>query len=197
MTRKIRSGFLSITCLLANISAMAVEQPTLSETVQPFIRVQSPTLVLTHVRVIDGTGKPAVADQNVTLDHGKIVRIEPATPVTASPETSVLDLTGYSVMPGIVGLYNDLYYQTLPNVQPGFGDQREIELLVEAGFTPVEAIRIATLNGATYAGRQGTIGSIEVGKNADIQNTEIVFKDGVGYDSAKLLRSVAGRYGQY
>jgi imidazolonepropionase-like amidohydrolase len=96
-------------------------------------------------------------------------------------------------------------------VLPGFGDQRELELLVEAGFTPVEAIRIATLNGAIYEGRQESIGSIEVGKNADlivikgdpsqqiadIENVEIVFKDGIGYDSAKLLRSVAGRYGQY
>jgi imidazolonepropionase-like amidohydrolase len=96
-------------------------------------------------------------------------------------------------------------------VLPGFGDQREIELLVEAGFSPVEAIRIATLNGAIYEGKQDSIGSIEAGKNADlavikgdpskqiadIENTEIVFKDGVGYDSAKLLRSVAGRYGQY
>jgi imidazolonepropionase-like amidohydrolase len=96
-------------------------------------------------------------------------------------------------------------------VLPGFGDQREIELLVEAGFTPLEAIRIATLNGAIFEGRQASIGSIEVGKNADlmvvkgdpsqritdIENTEIVFKDGVGFDSAKLLQSVAGRYGQY
>ena len=96
-------------------------------------------------------------------------------------------------------------------VLPGFGDQREIELLVEAGFTPVEAIRIATLNGAIYEGKQVSIGSIEVGKNADlivikgdpsrqiadIESVEIVFKDGIGYDSAKLLRSVAGRYGQY
>ena len=96
-------------------------------------------------------------------------------------------------------------------VLPGFGDQREIELLVEAGFTPVEAIRIGTLNGAIFEGKQASIGSIELGKNADlvivkgdpsqriadIENTEIVFKDGVGYDSEKLLRSVAGRYGQY
>lgn len=96
-------------------------------------------------------------------------------------------------------------------VLPGFGDQREIELLVEAGFTPVEAIRIATLNGAIFEGKQGSIGSVEAGKNADlvvvkgdpsqriadIENTEIVFKDGIGYDSEKLLRSVAGRYGQY
>jgi imidazolonepropionase-like amidohydrolase len=96
-------------------------------------------------------------------------------------------------------------------VVPGFGDQREIELLVEAGFSPVEAIRIATLNGATYLGQQDRIGSIAVGKNADlvvvkgnpsnqiadIENVEIVFKDGVGFDSAKLLASVKEHYGQY
>jgi imidazolonepropionase-like amidohydrolase len=94
---------------------------------------------------------------------------------------------------------------------PGFGDQREIELLVEAGFTPVEAIKIATLNGATYLGRQNEIGSIAAGKNADlvvikgnpankieeVEKVEIVFKDGVGYDSQKLFASVRGRYGQY
>jgi hypothetical protein len=96
-------------------------------------------------------------------------------------------------------------------VVPGFGDQRGIELLVEAGFSPVEAIQIATLNGAIYLGQQDRIGSIAVGKNADlvvmkgnpaskiadIENVEIVFKDGVGYDSAKLLDSVKQRYGQY
>ena len=96
-------------------------------------------------------------------------------------------------------------------VVPGFGDQREIELLVEAGFSPVEAIKIATLNGATYLGKQNQIGTIAAGKNADlvvikgdpashisdIENVEIVFKDGVGYDSQKLIDSVKGRYGQY
>ena len=96
-------------------------------------------------------------------------------------------------------------------VLPGFGDQREIELLVDAGFTPVEAIRIGTLNGATYLGRAASIGTIAVGKNADlvvvkgdpsaqisdIEKTEIVFKDGVGYDSVKLIESAKGRYGQY
>jgi imidazolonepropionase-like amidohydrolase len=96
-------------------------------------------------------------------------------------------------------------------VIPGFGDQREIELLVEAGFTPVEAIRIGTLNGATYLGLADRIGSIAPGKNADlfivkgnpaakiedIENVIVVFKDGVGYESRKLLDSVKGRYGQY
>ena len=96
-------------------------------------------------------------------------------------------------------------------VIPGFGDQREIELLVEAGFTPVEAIRIATLNGATYLGIADRIGTIAAGKNADlilvkgnpaanitdVENVVTVFKDGVGYDSAKLIQSVKGRYGEY
>jgi imidazolonepropionase-like amidohydrolase len=99
----------------------------------------------------------------------------------------------------------------LAGVLPGFGDQREIELLVEAGFSPVEAIRIATLNGAIFLGCERSIGSIEVGKNADllvvrgdpsariadIENVALVFKDGVGYDSAKLLASVKGHYGEY
>jgi imidazolonepropionase-like amidohydrolase len=94
---------------------------------------------------------------------------------------------------------------------PGFGDQREIELLVDAGFSPVQAIRIATLNGAIFLGRQDQIGSIAIGKNADllvtngdpaahitdIENVEIVFKDGVGYDTKKLLDSVKGHYGEY
>ncbi len=96
-------------------------------------------------------------------------------------------------------------------VIPGFGDLREVELLVEAGFTPTEAVKIATLNGAVYLGLDSRIGTVAAGKDADlvivkgdptraitdIENVEIVFKDGVGYDSAALLRSVAGRYGQY
>ncbi len=96
-------------------------------------------------------------------------------------------------------------------VLPGFGDQRGVELLVEAGFTPEEAIRISSLNGATYLGLADRIGSIAVGKDADvvvvngdpsknihdISKVEIVFKDGIGFDSARLFDSVAGRYGEY
>lgn len=94
-------------------------------------------------------------------------------------------------------------------VLPGFGDQREVELLVEAGFTPVEAIHIATENGAVYLGRQDRIGTVAVGKQADlvlvkgdpskkiddIEKIETVFKNGVGYDSEKLVDSVRGQVG--
>jgi imidazolonepropionase-like amidohydrolase len=91
----------------------------------------------------------------------------------------------------------------------GFGDQREVELLVEAGFTPLEAIHIATYNGAQYLGELDRIGTIAPGKQADlvvikgdpsrkiedIENVETVFKQGIGYDSAKLIESVRGLVG--
>ena len=91
----------------------------------------------------------------------------------------------------------------------GFGDQREVELLVEAGFSPVEAIHIATANGAQFLGELDRIGTIAPGKQADlvvikgdpsakiadIAKVEIVFKDGVGYDSAKLIESVRSSVG--
>ncbi len=94
-------------------------------------------------------------------------------------------------------------------VVAGFANQRAIKLLVEAGFSPVEAIQIATLNGARYLDVDDRVGSIEVGKRADlavvrgnpaatisdIENVELVFKDGVGYDSAKLIQSVKNTVG--
>ena len=91
----------------------------------------------------------------------------------------------------------------------GFGDHRELELLVEAGFTPLEAIKIYTLNGAQFLGEADHIGSLAVGKQADImivkgdpsskiediENVEVVFKDGVGWDTKKIVDSVKGQVG--
>lgn len=94
---------------------------------------------------------------------------------------------------------------------PGFGDQRNVQLLVEAGFTLPEAIKTATSNGAELLGESSRIGTLAPGKQADIvvikgnpianiadiENVEIVFKDGIGYDSAKLIASVKGAVGLY
>ena len=96
-------------------------------------------------------------------------------------------------------------------VIPGYSDQREIELLVESGLTPLEAIKVATLNGATYLRRADEVGSIAAGKQADlvvingdpsthiddIRKVELVFKQGVGYDPAKLIASVRGKVGLF
>ncbi len=92
---------------------------------------------------------------------------------------------------------------------PGFANQRQLELLVEAGFAPLEAIKIGTLNGARYLGRDGRIGSIAVGKQADllvvqgnpalriedVRRVETVFRQGIGFDPARLVESVKGRAG--
>ena len=91
----------------------------------------------------------------------------------------------------------------------GFADQRNVELLVEGGFTPVEAIRIATANGATFLGESEHFGTVQAGKQADlvvlegnpaarigdIRRARLVFKDGAGYDPAKLLDSIKGSAG--
>jgi len=91
----------------------------------------------------------------------------------------------------------------------GFGDEREAELLVEAGFTPIEALRIFSYNGAQFLGQADRIGTIAPGKAADlvvihgdpsqniadIEKVEIVFKDGIGYDSTRLIEAVRGSVG--
>jgi enamidase len=96
-------------------------------------------------------------------------------------------------------------------VIPGYSNQREIELLVEAGLSPLEAIKVGTLNGASYLGIADRTGSIAVGKQADlmvvggdpsstiadIRNVEIVFKRGVGFDPARLIKSVRGKVGVF
>ncbi|HYJ53046.1 MAG TPA: amidohydrolase family protein [Allosphingosinicella sp.] len=95
------------------------------------------------------------------------------------------------------------------HVIAGLGDQSGIELLVEAGFSVPQAIRIATLNGAIYLGRQREIGSLEVDKRADlvlldgdlmrdvraITRPMLVFKNGTGYDSQAIYASLRGQVG--
>jgi len=92
---------------------------------------------------------------------------------------------------------------------PGYADRHTLELLVEAGFSLPMAVRICSLNAAEYLGRDKEIGSIEEGKRADlvlidgdiqkdthaVRNTEIVFKNGIGYDSKKIFDSVKGMVG--
>lgn len=94
-------------------------------------------------------------------------------------------------------------------VVAGWSNQRMVELLVEAGLSPEEAIQVATLNGAALLGVEDRLGSITPGKVADlvvvrgnpaeriadITNVEIVFKDGIAYDPARLIEAVRGTVG--
>ena len=92
---------------------------------------------------------------------------------------------------------------------PGYGDQRNYELFIEAGFAPEEAVQILTANGARVLGVFDELGTVEAGKLADlvvmrgdltadpsvVRNVTVVFKDGVGYDSPSMLADVEGRVG--
>lgn len=92
----------------------------------------------------------------------------------------------------------------------GFADQRQLELLVQAGFTPEAAIKVATRNGASFLNEDEDIGTVAVGRRADlvvvrgnpsasisdVRSVEMVFKDGVAYDPDALIASVAGTVGR-
>lgn len=96
-------------------------------------------------------------------------------------------------------------------VVAGYSNVRELELLLEAGFGLPEAIRIATLNGATFLGRARDIGTLEPGKRADLivfkgnlstdrkalKNLQWTMKAGVAYDSPRILAAMKGKVGLF
>ena len=92
-----RSRFLSLALVLflasVNVHAQA---PQLSKAVQELVRVNAGKVVLTHVRIVDGTGAPAIEDQNVVIEGGKIAAIQPGADVAADKTTAVLDLHGHT-----------------------------------------------------------------------------------------------------
>jgi imidazolonepropionase-like amidohydrolase len=97
----------------------------------------------------------------------------------------------------------------IPVITPGWALHRELENLVEAGLTPLEAIRAGTLDAAAALGLADDRGSLAPGKRADlivladdpsddiaaVGSTLIVFKDGRPYDPAALRASVVGMIG--
>src|SRR5271169_6550791 len=106
--------------LLACISAQ--QAASLSPAVQKYVRVNTPRVVLQHVRVIDGTGRPPVEDQDLLIEQGKIRSVQASSETPAAEGTTLLNLRGYTVMPGIVGMHNHLFYIAAPNQdsQPSF-----------------------------------------------------------------------------
>ena len=196
----------------ALIKLLVAHHVALTSTLPVFESMMDPQHLHLQARVLETMSPPAreayLYTRNLELSRGSSAR-------QSGPDRAMLFQHGMGLERKFVAAGGLLLAGPDPTgdggVLPGFGDQREIELLVDAGFTPVEAIRIATLNGAIYLGRDATIGSISAGKHADlvvvagdpsthiadIENTEIVFRDGVGYDSQKLLAAAKGRYGQY
>jgi imidazolonepropionase-like amidohydrolase len=95
------------------IMAAAPAMGQVKDGVKAYIKEDAPVLVLNHVRVIDGTGAAPMEDQRIDIENGKITRVQSAKLRNAyPPNAKVLDLTGKTVMPGIVGMHEHLFYPT-------------------------------------------------------------------------------------
>src|ERR1700735_4276158 len=92
------------------VAAIAVAQTQKPSGVADFISVDAPLFVLDHVRVIDGTGTPPKEDQAVVIANGKIQIIGAEASVQVPQGAQRLDHSGYTVIPGIVGMHDHLYY---------------------------------------------------------------------------------------
>ena len=101
-----------LTIALIGTGSVAAQRPTLSRQVRQFVTVDTPVVVLAHVRVVHGTGAPPVEDQTIVVRNGKIATIEPAARVRAPAGAHVLDLTGHTILPGFVGLHDHTFYTT-------------------------------------------------------------------------------------
>ncbi|HKP46380.1 MAG TPA: amidohydrolase family protein, partial [Pyrinomonadaceae bacterium] len=94
--------------LLLVLSITSLAQAPQSD--RQFIRVDGPLIALTHVRVVDGTGAAPLEDQTIVISDGKIQRLGPSDKVSAPTGAQVLDLKGYSVLPGLVGMHNHMFF---------------------------------------------------------------------------------------
>src|SRR5438477_10856675 len=110
----------AIAVLLAawSYSPFAVAQPVdaLAPQVRKLLRVSTPRIILEHVQIIDGTGAAPIPDRNIQIEGGKISAISAGADQSPSDGTTILDLRGYSVMPGIVGMHDHLFYLARPNL---------------------------------------------------------------------------------
>ena len=132
----------------------AQQAASLSPLVQKYVRVSTPRVVLEHVRVIDGTGAAAVEDRNVVIEQGKITAVVAGADAPAASGTTVLDLRGYTVMPGIVGMHDHLFYIARPNLD---SELKWEEPIVVPQMT-FSAPRLYLANGVTT---MRTTGSVE------------------------------------
>ncbi|MGA7400681.1 MAG: amidohydrolase, partial [Candidatus Sulfotelmatobacter sp.] len=103
-----RKVFLTFACVV--IAAGIASAQTLAPQVRAFVKVDSPVVALTHVRVIDGTGGAAREDQTVILGNGKFTAVGDDSTVYAPKDAQVLDLHGYTVIPGLVGMHEHMFY---------------------------------------------------------------------------------------
>ena len=110
-----RKAYLSLLTVLSAFSVVSVvplpaQAP--SPAVQRFISVEAPVVALTHVRIVDGTGAAPAEDQTLVISEGRISALGSAGSTPLPNGAKVMDLSGHTVMPGIVGLHDHTFYTT-------------------------------------------------------------------------------------
>src|SRR5260370_38425059 len=91
------------------LAAACFAQTTFSPEVQKYVSVSAPTIALTHVKLIDATGSPAVDDQTIVIAGGKIQAAGPAASTQPPADAKTVALHGYTVVPGLVPVPNHCY----------------------------------------------------------------------------------------
>lgn len=146
-------SLLVVACVLSASIVVAQER---GRDVAPFVTVSAPVFVLDHVRVIDGTGAPAVEDQAIVVANGKIQSVGPAGSIQIPDGAQKMELNGYTVIPGLVGMHNHLYYTDSYSLQVVGGHIDEPGLFVAE--IPYTAPRLYLAAGVTT---MRTTGSLE------------------------------------
>ena len=100
---------------------LEAQRLTVGNALRQYVSVDAPVVAITHVRIIDGTGAPARADQTIVLRDGAIAAMGPSASVAAPAGATVIDGTGKSVIPGLVMLHEHTYYPTGPGVYGQLG----------------------------------------------------------------------------
>src|SRR6185503_15584845 len=131
--RRVAAGLMLVAAAPLRVHAQGA-RPALSPAVKQVVAVDTDVVALTHVRVIDGTGAPARDDQTVIVRDGRIAQIGPTASIAVPAGARVLDLTGKSLIPGLVMVHEHLFYPTGPGV---YGNVAEsfVRLYLAGGVT--------------------------------------------------------------
>src|ERR1700732_1447457 len=138
------------------VASSATAQTQKSPDAVEFVSGDAPVYVLNHVRVIDGTGASAKEDQALVIANGKIQSMGPAGSAQIPQGAQVMDRSSYTVIPGLVGMHDHLYYTDSAAMQRVGGRLGEPGLFVME--IPYTAPRLYLAAGVTT---MRTTGSLE------------------------------------
>src|SRR5437773_7656888 len=118
-----RKGLFPVFCSLVLASLFAARcraqaAPKLAPELRAFVKEDAPLVALTHVRVIDGTGAAPRADQTLVIREGKIASLGDRASTKIPEGAKVLDLSGRTIIPGLVGMHDHMYYPSPGGAPP-------------------------------------------------------------------------------